>query len=614
MQYFRPSAVSIAIFALLVSFGCAGGAWESALREDTPAGYYRYMRDHPDAVHVREAQERIDFHRVQRHTTLAAYRSFQAKYPNSTLLDALRPAVEPKAFEGARAAGSAAAYRAFAEEFPSGEYASRAQANATFLEADGFGGDADALARFAAQHPESDFAAEAERSAQATRLHDTSRIERVALVIRMGTSTPEPKRITNLFVDEARKAFDGTGIELVSLPPGKRAPSMPTLIVEHREASVATSVDGGQMTRPGRVAQTRVQLLGADADAAPIFEQRFELKVDGDEHVDGRSILFGESGPAYWSSFFVPVVAWASNSAVRPVLALTGDEHVMAVDAAGDRAVVLYEDGRFDLIELSDPAKPVVLATYQRPRDFKKFNDVRIVGDRVAIFGDDGIELVAFGDEGPVAVVSRDRADVGSVLAFTPYGEGFVIATSTGVYHLPSDRDRPERVMRRVVRGVDVVGDDLVLADGEVVFVTTLDMLRQSRVKAQLKLGKAFGPARVRADGSRAIVIGSDGILAIDLRDPSKPVVTAKIHTARIGRVFDATQVGHRVFLLGDRGLLVMDPAARTVIESVDLEPRQRVATMGRHVVAVGEGQLQVMDATPYLSSERAAKASSTRR
>jgi hypothetical protein len=355
-------------------------------------------------------------------------------------------------------------------------------------------------------------------------------------------------------------------------------------------------------------------MRSADADAPPIFDQRFELKVDGEEHVNGRSILFGESGPAYWSSFFVPVVAWASNEAVRPVVALAGDESVVAVDAAGDRAVVLYEDGHFDLFGLSDPLEPVVLVTYQRPRDFKKFSDVRIVGARIVIYGEDGIEIVGFTLDGPVAEVSRDRADVGSVLAFTPYGDGYVIATSTGLYQLPSDRDRPERVMRRVVRGVDVVGNDLVLADGETVFITNLDMLKQNRVKAQLKLGKTFGPARVRAQGHRAVVIGNDGILAIDLRNPQKPVVTAKIHTARIGRVVDATHVGNRIFLLGERGLLVMDPSARNVVESVDVEPRERVATMGRHVVAVGQGQLQVMDATPYLGSERAAKASVTRR
>jgi hypothetical protein len=309
----------------------------------------------------------------------------------------------------------------------------------------------------------------------------------------------------------------------------------------------------------------------------------------------------------------VPVAKWASNATVRPPVALAGEEEVVAVDAAGDRAVVLYEDGRFDLIELSDPLRPVLLTTYKRPRDFKKYSDVRIVGQRIVIFGEDGIEIVEFTPEGPVAVVSRDRGDVGSVLAFAPYEGGYVIATATGLYWMASERDAPERLMRRVMHGVDVVGDDLVMTDGETVYVTNLGLIRQKRVKAQLKLGKTFGPGRVRADGQRAVVIGRDGILAIDLRDSSKPRVTAKIHSHRIGRVLDATHVGQRIFLIGDHGLLVMDPAARTVTETVDLKPRNRVATMGRHVVAVGDAKMQVMDATPYLATGVARPARSQR-
>ncbi len=613
MQYFCRWAVLVAWAAVLASIGCAGGAWESALREDTPAAYYRYMRDNPDGDHAGAAQERIDFHKVKRNLTLVNYRWFETKYPHSVLLDDLRPAIEPKAFEGARAVGTAEAYRDFAVEFPHGEYAARAEANAMFLDSDGFGGDVQALERFAAQHPESDFSAEAIRSAEAAKLRASSRIQRLALEVRIDSKSPEPRRLTLLFTDAARKAFDGSGIELMIVPAGKRAVDMHTLTIEHREVPVSAEMAGREMSRSGWMAQTRLTISPPDRESDPIFRRTFDLRVDEDEHVDGRSVLFGKSGPVYWSSFFVPVAKWASNATVRPPVALNGEEEVVAVDAAGDRAVVLYEDGRFDLLELSDPLEPKVLATYRRPRDFKKYSDVRIVGARIAIFGEDGIELIEFTDEGPVAVVSRDRGDVGSVLALTPYRGGFVVATATGLYWLPSDRDRPERLMRRVIRGVDVVGDDLLLTDGETVFVTNVELIKQKRVKAQLKLGKTFGPERVRAEGHRAVVIGKDGILAIDLRDASKPKVTAKIHNQYVGNVLDATHVGHRIFLIGDHGLLVMDPNARTVTETVDLQPRARVATMGRHVVAVGDAKLQVMDATPWLGATATRPARSKR-
>ena len=431
MQEFRRLAVWLAITALAAAFGCAGGAWESALREDTPSGYYRYMRDHPGGEHNSAAQERIDFHKVKRNLSLAQYRWFEAKYPQSILLDELAPAVEPLAFEGARAAGSVSAYRDFVVEFPHGANAGRAEANAVFLENGGYDGDIAALERFSIEHPESDFAAEAARSVEAARTHANARIQRVALEVRIDSRSPEPRRLAGLYTDAARKAFAGSGIELIVVPVGKRAKGLPALSIEHRERPVAAQMDGGAMSRPGWMAETRLTIRPADPEQAPVFQRVFELRVDEAEHVDGRSILFGKSGPAYWASFFVPVARWASNEAVRPPLSLPGEEAVVAVDAAGDRAVVLYEDGRFDLVELSDPLKPAVLATYRRPRDFKKYSDVRIVGNRIAIFGEDGFELVEFTSEGPTAVISRDRADIGSVLAFTPFQDGYVVATAT---------------------------------------------------------------------------------------------------------------------------------------------------------------------------------------
>ena len=56
--------------------GCADRAWEAALRADAPAAYYRYMRDHPDSPRVADAQERLDFHKLQRNLSLAAFDEF----------------------------------------------------------------------------------------------------------------------------------------------------------------------------------------------------------------------------------------------------------------------------------------------------------------------------------------------------------------------------------------------------------------------------------------------------------------------------------------------------------------------------------------------------------
>ena len=139
---------ALLVLALLAATGCAGRAWKQAVAEDTPAGYYRFMRAHSDSGYVDSARERLEFHKLKRHPTLAGFETFRQRYPNSELLAALHPALEKPAFEAARAQGTAAAYRAFLDNFSDGAYVARAEGNAVYVEAQGFGGDVNAPRQF----------------------------------------------------------------------------------------------------------------------------------------------------------------------------------------------------------------------------------------------------------------------------------------------------------------------------------------------------------------------------------------------------------------------------------------------------------------------------------
>jgi hypothetical protein len=262
--------------------------------------------------------------------------------------------------------------------------------------------------------------------------------------------------------------------------------------------------------------------------------------------------------------------------------------------------VVVFEDGDFQLIDLADPAKPVVLAAHQRARDFKTWNGARILDHHIAIFGDDGLELVSFTSQGTQTVSALDRGVIGSVVAVEPLGDSLLLAGSRGLILTQADGSNPVSLLRRAVRGLAVVRDTLILSDGESVMLSNPALLRQGRVLSQLRLGRDFGPGRVRAFGDTAVVIGATGTLVLDLSDTEKPRVISKIHNRQTGPVYDASQVGGRIFLLGDRGLLVLDESGRAVREAVDVGPRERLVAMGRHLVSIGADQLQVVDATPF--------------
>ncbi len=590
------------VLLLLSILGCASSAWKRALEEDTPAAYHRFMRDHGDSKYAELAREHLDFHQLERNPTLAGFEAFRRQYPDSELIVELHPILEEPAFEVARARGTAEAYRDFLAGFGGGSLAARAEGNAVYLEAGGFGGDAEALAAFAARHPESDFAAEAARTARAVASRRTSRFDRVGLVLDVSPTTPEAKRVRQALLDRIEALMDRVDVELVVLPErsspaGGSRFSGPRLEVTHVEYEVDREVHAGELVRPAMLGQTQVVLRESEGGAV-IASRRFEVRVEDKAYVPGTSVLFSAASPKYWEAFFVPVARWRNDRTIRPPFDL--GRPVVDLDGVGERVVVLYEDGDFDLLGLADPTQPVRLATYQRGEDYKKWSGVRILDDRVAIFGEEGLELVRFTREGPIAEKTWSRGQIGRVLSLAPLGDRLVIVGAKGMQLLDPATGTLRRIMRRVLLSVATTGETLVFVDGESIYVSTLDLLADNRVVAQMKLGKTFGPDHVRVLDRAAIVTGPGGALIIDLRNPEKPKALARLAPRDLGQVVDATRIRGRIFLVGERGLEVLDRSLTRVEETIDVGERNRVTVMGRHLVTADGMGLQVVDATPW--------------
>lgn len=606
---------TLSIAALLAATGCVGGAWKQALEEDTSAGYYRFMREHGDSKYADEARERLDFHKLYRDPSLAGYERFRRNYPDSELVERLYPVLQKPAFESARARGTAAAYREFLAGFASGEYAARAEGNAVYVEAAGFGGDPTQLGAFAAQYPQSDFAAEAERTAAATTARQSARIDRVGLVLEIAPDTPEIERVRAALIDRMRELTARVGVQLVPMPDGfgegtAPRPGMPSarLEVSHVERASKGQSGTGQLVRPSVLGVTRVVLRDVQGGSV-IADRRFEIRVDDKAHVPGTSLLFSSVAPRYWDEFFVPIARWRNDTAIRPPIAL--ERPIADVDGLGDRAVVLYEDGDFDLIGLSDPTQPVTLASYARGEDHKKWSGVRVLGDRVAIFGEEGLELVRFTENGPVAEKTWKRGEIGRVLSLAPLGDQVLLVGAKGMQLLDPAAGTVRRVMRRVLMSVASAGDTLVFVDGESIYLSTLELLAQNRVIAQMKLGKTFGPNNVRVLDNAAIVTGPGGALMIDVRNPMQPKAIAKLAPRDVGHVVDATRVRGRTFLVGDRGLQLLSRNLDRVEETIDVGERSRVSVMGRHLVTADATGIQVVDAAPWATGESPAATTS---
>lgn len=593
----RQACIALALLGW-VAAGCAGGAWKQAVREDTPAGYHRYLREHADSKHAAEARERLEYHKLLASPSLAGLERFQKKYPSSFLLVNLRPALEQASFDSARARGTAAAYREFLKEFPDGKLAERAIGNATYLEARGFGPDPARLRDFALSHPKSDYAPEAERSAQTAAAREGASFDRLGLRFEIDPGQPEARRVRQKLQERIQELAMRAGVQLVLLPDGARSggPAM-VLDVEHAEAAVEEVTDSGGLTRPGVVGVTRLKLRDQATDNV-IVERKFEIRVEDKAHVPGTSVLFSGAAPRYWEEFFVPLARWNNDRTLRPAMKLS--HPVVDVATAGDRTLVLYEDGDFDLVDLSDPSSPLTLAHYDRGENYKKWSGVRVVGDRVAIFGEEGLELVRLDRGVPVRERTWGRGEIGRVLGLAAMGQELVLVGAKGMQVLDPKTGTIRRALRRVVQGIAAAGNALVFADGESVYVSTLDLVVDERVIAQLKLGRTFAPSHVRVVDRTAIVTGPGGVLMIDVSVAERPRVVGKLFSRETGEVFDATRIAGRVYLVGQRGLQVLTPRLDGVEETVDVGARRRIAAMGRHLVTADGGGLQVVDATPW--------------
>lgn len=596
------------VLAAAFASGCAGGAWRRTVAEDTPAAYYRYLREHPGSKYADDARERLEYHKVLAKPSIAGYEAFRKKHPRSHLLVNLKPALAGPAFELARARGTAQAYREFLTDFPDGPLSARAIGNATYLEADGFGADPERLADFARVHSASDFAAEAQRSADTVAAHAGAGTARLGLRFQIDASVPEARRVRQTLMDRIQEHAMRAGVRLALLPDGEGSTGMSGTLLEvsHREDAVAQVSESGGLARPGVLGVTRLVLRDA-ATGHAIVERSFEIRLEDKAHVPGTSVLFSGAAPRYWQQFFVPFARWSNDRTVRPAQKL--GRPVVDVASVGAQAIVLFEDGDLEVHDLADPAKPAVLFGFDRGENYKKWSGVRVIGQRVAIFGEEGLEILRLDQGRPVRERSWTRGEIGRVLAVAPVGGELVIVGAKGMQVVDLEKGTIRRAMRRVLQGIGASGSALVFADGDSIFVSNLALLMDERVIAQLKLGRTFGPKQVRVVDHVAIVTGPGGVIVVDVAVPDKPRIAAKLFARELGDVSDATMIDGRIYLVGQRGLQVLNPRMDGVEETVDVGARRRIAAMGRHLVTADGAGLQVVDGSPW--SQHAVPASS---
>lgn len=594
-------------FALVLAIsGCGARAWKQALNLDEPAAYHRFLREHGQSRYAADARRRLEVARLRDDPSYENFLAFQQRYPGDALVAEVQTLVEAAGFEAARAIGSGAAYRAFLANFPDSDQARRAEGNAAYLEASGFIAASLALAGFAEEYPESDYAAEARRSLE---LAESARrsVAPVGMVIDLGSSLPDRDQLRRDFGERARLAWQRVGVEVVEVRSDADLAhrGLPArLRISHREDAVPASTRAGVMSPSGVLAQTQVVLEHEDT-VEPVWERSFEVRARASRRRLDSSVLYSPGARAYWEDFFVPVASWHTRRAIRAPLQLGALP--VSVDLEGSRAAVLFGDGSFEIHDIGDPASPSRIGQYRRPRDLASFHGIQLRGQRVVVYGADGIEVLMLGPDGATRELQIGREVLGAVRGVEFLEDSAVAATTRGLLEI--SREGGLRVwMEGPMRGVVRRGDYLIFGDETRLLSARPEKLAEGRVEGSLELPRGLEVEEFRAEGARLVLLGRRGVLWVDVEDPARPRLAARIDARESGRVSDAADFGNRLLLLGDRGLQVADAADERLAESLDVRARRRFSIWGRHAALVGDGLLQVVDLTPFLAAYEVAE------
>jgi len=602
----RRNLHALAFLLVLVGVACAHSDWRRALDQDTASAYHQFLREHPRSGHALEARARLELVRLRARPTLEGFRSFSEKFGDTGLVEELRPHVESAFFDQARRLGTPAAYEAFLEDFDRGAFAARAAGNVEFLRERGFGGDPARLADFAARHPESDFAPEAVRSVDSLRQRAEHAFLRTRLDVDVDPATPGADRLRRVYAERAIERFRTAGRVLVPMADSSPSQGFDSVLrIAHREGPTRADLKHGTMAESGILAETDVALVRV-GDDSPIWQDTFTFLAPSSTRKADESILFQAAAvDAYWARFFVPVATWQTRGALRNVRELSSPP--VAVDAADGRAVVLFSDGSFQVLDLANPTAPAVLAEYRRPRDLARFEGVALIDDRVAVFGQDGLEIVAQDASGWKRERVWPRERIGSPTALVATRNGLALAGTRGLSWIENGSDDVRILVPRQIAALGRAGEHLLFTDGATLYAATPSQLAAGRVASELRFGSGFAPQNIRVDGARAIVIGARGVVSVDVSDPTRPAVKSRFEMAEVGDIRDAVHVSNQIFLLGDRGLQVVDRSGERVVESLDVSARQQLAVGGRHLVLIGARTLEVVDSTPFVVSTPAA-------
>jgi hypothetical protein len=591
----------LAALLLFTVTACATSEWDRVRSTDSAEEYRRFAQLRPTSPYRDEAMERAAFLDLRANPEWDAFEAFRKKYPHSDYIRRAAILFEEESYERARRVGTAAAYQEFLQSFSNGQRAANARAAVEYLSNDGFASNPQALGDFIRRHPQSEYGVEARRALEMLRVRQGKRFKRIGLRIEIDGAVASPDRVRRSFRQRAEAAYAGNPVQLVS-DSSFSAEVDGWITIRHSENPTVTQVTDGKMLPPGVLAVTDLSFRAVTSND-PIFEERFTLRVSDSERRPNTSVLFTPRSELYWTQFFVPMATWPTHLARRGQW--QSDAPLQDIDLTGDRAVVLSRNGSFRTLAVSDPAHPAVVAHFRTKRAIVDYDGVRRYSNAIVMFGQDGIRVMAIdGDGNTGEVAAWDRGDVGAVRDLTRIGEDLVLASSRGLLRVPIRGGEATLLINGKLKAVAHSGDRVYLLDDQWLYAAQSDSIRRDAVRGLVRFDRGFGAKAVHVAGPLAAVVGEKEVMCLYVGGSGRAKVMSRLRRDEVGEIHDVALLGGRVFLLGTRGLQVVDPRRGTVLDSIDVDARDRLSATGRLLAASGDRGVELIDATPWMATQ----------
>ncbi len=598
--------------ALVPLTGCTTVSWLQAREMDSAGAYHRFLREHPDSGHEEEARERIDYHRLKAHPTVASFEGFKERYPQSDLLPELQSVLEPLYFERARELNSPKVYDRFIRDYPRGEYSARARGNLIYLTKIRDYPSPRQFERFVATHPASDFVPLARRTLELIELRKKSAIKRLGVKVRVGPGVVGQERIRHGFMGMIHREYEKYGVEVSLLGEREGIPKRTDgwMQIDYNEVPAE-----GTFGRRTLISHCRVRLYHRD-QKEPIWDRTFEAPA---VHTSSRGrqddpTVFGSKRYPFWDEFFVPISTWPTSR--TRVFRQEFDEPVADIDLLDDHAVILLEDGSLEYYDLSNVLEPRVLRRYRHARDLTKWAGVILLpGDRAVSYGPAGAEVIDL-SAATASLARWEPLDVGVVVAGARTGKTVLLAGERGLFAVRPHLNPPKlhRLTEEPLVGVSVQEPYVHLVTERGMMVTkAADLVQWSEAGGgvsapalrRIAFPTGFRANRAHPQKELLFVLGKRDLVEVDLSDPLDPRVVRQISSEGFGQIHDAVAMGGRLFIVGDHGLEVADREGTWIEDRIQITANRRVRPMGRFLVLGGGPVVEVLDVSPYFAASR---------